>query len=105
MKKPPRWIDVYPQGTKEGDEEQAFFVSLSRNPKWQWRSVAGIAKEAGLTKERVEEILLKYYQKGMVFNNPHNEDNWGYWERVPEMLPNNDGTLVHHDHRDRLDNH
>ena len=53
------WVDIYPQGTKEGDEEQAFFCSLSRT-KWTWRSTAALAKEANLSAERVDEILQKY---------------------------------------------
>lgn len=81
-----KWTEVYPQGTAEGDEEQAFFISLARNPKWQWRSTAAIAKEANLTHERVEEIIDKYVKRHMVFKNPNNDDQWGYWERVPEML-------------------
>ena len=87
MKTPSKWTSVYPHGTKEGDEELRFFISLARNPKYQWRSTAAIAKESKLSLERVEEIINKYYKKGMVFQNPKNEDQWGYWERVPEMLP------------------
>jgi hypothetical protein len=102
MKKPRNWTDVYPQGCKQGDEEQAFFIALSRNPKWQWRSTAAIAKEADLSKERVEELLMKYYKKGMVFQNPANEDQWGYWERVPEMLPKDDDSITDKDHKDRI---
>lgn len=86
MQKPPKWTDVYPQGTKEGDEEQKFFKALARHPEYKWRSVAAIMKTSGLTRKRVEEILKKYHKLGMVFNSPTNEENWGYWERVPEML-------------------
>ena len=59
MKTPAHWYDVYPRGSKEGDEEQKVFTSLARNSKWVWRSVSAIAKEVGLSKERVEEILYK----------------------------------------------
>lgn len=89
MKTPPNWYDVYPKGSKQGDEEQKVFTSLARNSKWVWRSVSAIAKEVGLAKERVEEILYKYYKKNMVFQNPKNEDQWGYWANVPEMLKSN----------------
>jgi hypothetical protein len=102
MNKPRKWTDVYPQGCKEGDEEQAFFISLARNSKWVWRSTAALSKEANLTKERVEELLNKYYKKGMVFQNPANEDQWGYWERVPEMLPKDDSSITNKDHEDRI---
>lgn len=102
MKNPKKWTDVYPQGCKEGDEEQAFFIALARNVKWQWRSTAAVAKEANLTKERTEELMMKYYKRGMVFQNPDNEDQWGYWERVPHMVPKDDGTITQKDHNDRI---
>ena len=86
QKNPSKWWEVYPKGTVSGDEECDFFNALSTNPKWQWRSTASIAKESGLSKKRVEEIINKYYKKGMVFQNPANEDQWGYWERVPHMI-------------------
>jgi len=85
--KPKKWTDVYPQGTLEGDEEARFFRSLARHPKYDWRSTAAIAKESGLSHTRVEQIIAKYLKKHMVFQNPTNEDNWGYWERVPHMIP------------------
>jgi hypothetical protein len=85
-KNPPKWHQVYPQGSIAGNEEYKFFLSLARHPKYAWRSVASIAKESGLTVKRVEEILQKYYKLGMVFQSDKNEDNWAYWERAPEML-------------------
>lgn len=100
--KPKKWTDVYPHGTKEGDEEREFFISLARKPKYQWRSVSAISKESNLTKERVEEIINKYYKKGMIFQNPKNEDQWGYWERVPEMLPKAQKSISKKDQDDRI---
>jgi len=97
-----QWTDVYPQGTKAGDEEQAVFIALARHPKWQWRSVSALSKESNLTKERVEEILYKYWKLGMVFQNPANEEQWGYWERVPDMVPKDKGSISDADHEDRL---
>jgi len=102
MSKPKKWTEVYPQGTKEGDEEQAFFISLARHPKWQFRSTAALAKESDLTKERTEEIIYKYYQKGMIFQNPANEDQWGYWERCQELLPSNTKSVTKQDHDVRI---
>jgi hypothetical protein len=101
--RPPKWVDIYPQGSKEGDEEQGVFICLARNAKWSFRSVAQISKETGLTKERVEEILQKYWRKGMVFQNPNNEDQWAYWERVPEMLPNKKTSITEEDHKSRIE--
>ena len=104
-KKPVRWSEVYPQGTKEGDEEQAFFISLSRNPKYVWRSTSGIANEANLSKERVEEIIDKYLKMHMVYQHPQNDDNWGYWERVPvDVLPSEYQSLVSKDQKARMKN-
>jgi hypothetical protein len=99
----PRWTDVYPQGCKAGDEEQDFWIAIARHPKWQWRSVAAIAKESGLSKERVEELVAKYFKRGMVFQNPQNDDQWGYWERVPNMVPNEKQSVTADDHKNRID--
>lgn len=102
MKNPPHWFDVYPQHTREGDEEAKVFTSLARNIKWNWRTVASISKETGLAKERVEEILFKYMKKGMVFQNPKNDDQWGYWVNVPEMLGGKPKSINQEDLENRL---
>jgi hypothetical protein len=102
-KKLQNWYDIYPAGTKEGDEEHAFFISLSRNPKYAWRSTSGIAQETNLTKERVEQIIDKYLKIGLIYQHPKNDDNWGYWERVPEdMLPKKYRSLVAQDQKARI---
>lgn len=98
-----KWSDIYPHGTKEGDEEFLFFVSLARNSKYVWRSTSGIASETGLTKERVEQIIDKYFKLNMVYQHPKNDDNWGYWERIPvEMLPKDFQSLVSKDQKQRM---
>ena len=83
---PPNWYDVYPQGTKRGDEEAKFFKVLARDPQYKWRSTSAIAKEAGITKQRCEEIISKYVKIGVVIGSKKNENNWAYWERVPKTL-------------------
>jgi len=103
MKKPEKWTDVYPQGTKAGEEEYRFFKSLARNPKYEWRSTSGIAKEADLTKGRVEEIIKKYLKKGMVFQNAKNEDLWAYWARVKDLLLKDDKSISKKDQDKRID--
>jgi hypothetical protein len=85
--KPKKWTEVYPQGTPEGDEEARFFRSLARHPKYDWRSTAALAKESGLPQKRVEEIISKYLKRNIVFQSSSNEEHWGYWERVPHMVP------------------
>lgn len=84
--KPKKWTEVYPHGTKEGDEESRFFISLARHPKYEWRSTAALAREGGLSHKRVEEIILKYLKRNIVVQSPSNEEHWAYWERVPNMM-------------------
>ena len=100
--KPKKWTEVYPVGTREGDEESRFFRSLARHPKYEWRSVAAISKESRLSKERTEQIISKYFKMKMVLQNTKNEDHWGYWERVPEMLPEEYVSISDKDKRDRV---
>jgi hypothetical protein len=83
---PPHWYNVYPQGTKKGDEEAKFFKVLARDPKYKWRSTSAIAKEAGLSKQRTEEIVSKYIKLGVIIPSKKNENSWAYWERVPKTL-------------------
>ena len=64
--------------------------------------MAAIAKESGLSKERVEELLNKYWKKGMVFQNPQNDDQWAYWERVPQMVPNDVQSINDEDQKKRV---
>jgi hypothetical protein len=101
--KPKKWTEVYPVGTKEGDEEARFFKVLARNPKYEWRSTAALSKEGNITKKRVEEIISKYYKLGLVFQNPKNEDHWGYWERVPHLLPENKKSISKNDKDERIE--
>ena len=103
--KPKKWTDVYPQGTKMGDEEQRFFIALARHPKFVWRSVSALAKESNLSAERVEEIIAKYHKKNMVLSNPKGEgDQWGYWERLPkEMWQQDAKSIAQKDQKSRID--
>lgn len=101
--KPKKWTEVYPVGTKEGDEEARFFKVLARNPKYEWRSTAALSKEGNITKKRVEEIISKYYKLGIVFQNPKNEDHWGYWERVPHLLPEDKQSISKNDKNQRIE--
>jgi hypothetical protein len=101
---PKKWTEVYSAGTREGDEESRFFRALARNVKYDWRSTAAIAKESNLSKKRVEEIIIKYHKLGIVFQNPKNEDHWGYWERVPHMLPEIKQSACQKDKNKRIEN-
>ena len=80
----PKWVDIVNPNTKEGAEEYAFFIALARHAEYAWRSISAIAKETGLTQERVEELSNKFHKKNMVVNHPTNSSHWGYWDRVPK---------------------
>lgn len=103
MKKPKKWWEIYPQGTKEGDEEQKFFISLERNSKFEWRSTGMIAKETGLTRKRVEEIIAKYLKLGIVIASPTKDEHWAYWERVPNMVKDDSKSITNKDQDKRID--
>jgi hypothetical protein len=102
-KKLNKWTDVYPVGTPEGDEEARFFKALVRNKKYEWRSTAALIKESGLSKIRVDEIITKYHKKGMIFQSKDREDHWAYWERVPDMLPDDQASIAKKDQDSRID--
>lgn len=106
MTKPKKWTDVYPYGTKEGDEEAAVFRALARHPKYDFRSTSAIVKSTGLSNERVEEILEKYcsrIQPPLIYPHPTNEDHWGYWERCPEVLQKDNRSVSQKDKDSRID--
>jgi len=85
MPKPQKWTEVYPQGTKEGDEEQRFFIALTRDQR-AYRSYNALVNESKLSPKRVDEILEKYVNLGMIFANENDDGMWAYWERVPERI-------------------
>ena len=99
--KPRPWSDVYPQGTKEGDEEQAFFTALSRN-KEVWPTTDALAHQTGLSKQRIDEIINKYIRRNMVFQHERHDNKWAYWERVPDRVVDDPISLKDKDHKDRI---
>ena len=40
---PKKWTEIYPYGTKEGDEESKFFRALARHNKFDYRSTIAIS--------------------------------------------------------------
>lgn len=105
MSMPPKWTDVYPHGTKQGDEEMSFFFALART-KWEWRSTASLVKESGLSRERVEEIISKYvnYNPPLIYTNDSREDHWAYWQRVPDLAVKKD-SIAQSDRNKRIERH
>lgn len=110
-----KWTQVYPQGTKAGDEEQKFFIGLNRqsglvrHPDYEWRSTEALVKESGLTRARVEEIIVKYVKMGLIFASPMRPDHWGYWERdevYEKCIENqNNKSISDTDKSSRIDDH
>ncbi len=108
MNQPKKWTEVYPYGTKEGDEEAKVFRALARNPKYDYRSIAAIAKETKLSRVRVEEIIDKYatkYNPPLIYVHPTNEENWGYWERCPDRLIKDNRGVSDKDKDNRIGKH
>lgn len=101
---PPKWAEVYPHGTKEGDEEVKLFNFVARNPKYNWISIAAIIKSTGLSKDRVSQILWKYHKNSILIQNVSNEDLWAYWERVPDMIPEVILNIAEKDKKKRIEN-
>jgi hypothetical protein len=98
-----KWDQIYPAGTQEGDEEAAFFIAISRNPKYIYNSTSGIAAISGLSKVRVEEIIRKYLKLGLIYANKKNDDSWGYWERMDkDDLPKDYESVLQRDQKARM---
>lgn len=108
MSKPKKWTEVYPYGTKEGDEEAKFFKALARHHKYDYRSVGALINDTGLTRERIEEIIDKYANKikpPLVYAHPSNEDHWAYWERCPDRLQDDKRNISQKDQDNRVNKH
>jgi hypothetical protein len=107
MQKPKKWYDVYPYGTKEGDEEAKVFRALSRHPKFDYRSTGAVIKATGIPRERIEEIIDKYIScdPPLIFPHPTNEEHWGYWERCPDRVADDGRNLSDKDQDGRIDKH
>jgi len=107
MSKPKKWTEIYPYGTKEGDDEAKFFRALARHPKFDYRSTAAIIKATGLSRQRVEEIVDKYTKVSppLIFLHPTNDDHWGYWERCQDRLKDDKRDISRKDKDNRVDKH
>ena len=107
MQKPKKWHEVYPYGTKEGDEEAKVFRGLGRHPKYDYRSTSALVKATGVSRERIEEIIDKYMNCSppLIFAHPTNEEHWGYWERCKDRLEDDDRGISNKDKDGRIDKH
>lgn len=100
-----KWWNVY-----SGDKEKRFFVGkdgksgLVRNDEFEWRSTDALAREAGLTKLEVEDIVAKYHKHGIVLQHTKDPEKWGYWERVaPSTGTQTQLSVAEADQNKRLD--
>jgi hypothetical protein len=110
MQKPKKWTEVYAQGTKEGTEESKFFKTLARHPHWQYINIAHLSAETNLPRKRIEEMIAKYsdpkkYNPPLIYAHPTKEDQWGYWERVPERLEKENRPIAKKDQDRRIYKH
>jgi hypothetical protein len=80
--KPGRWNDVI-----DGPEERAFFIGkegtggLARSGS-DFLSAEELAHSAGLSEERVRELIAKFTARGLIVESPSNPGHFGYWHRV-----------------------
>ena len=103
---PKKWHEVY-----RNDEEKCLFVGKDgasglirakdkEGKRYEWRSTDALAKEAGLSKRRTEEILEHYCNRGVVRQHAKDPEKWGYWQVVG--TEKSDPDLVKKDHDDRM---
>lgn len=103
MSQTKKWWQVY-----ANDEEKKFFVGkdghsgLVRKQDYSWRSTDLLAKESGLSKARVEQIIDKYHKAGLVLQHPKDPEKWGYWENVNTTTAAAKGSVVEEDQKDRV---
>lgn len=105
---PKKWHEVYPHGTKEGDEEAKLFRALCRHHKYDYRSISALVQATGLSQQRVEEIIDKYVNKitpPLIYPHPTNEDHWGYWERCADQVKTDRRNISQKDQDRRVDKH
>jgi len=105
---PDKWHKIY-----RTDEEKCVFVGKdgqsgliravdkTTGKRFEWRSTDALARESGLSKKRVEEILEYYCNKKIVRQHSKDPEKWGYWEVVgPEK---EDPDVVAKDHESRIE--
>ena len=105
---PKKWHEVYPYGTKEGDEEAKVFKALSRHTKYDFRSTGALQKATGISQQRIEEIIDKYvnhFNPPLILVHPKNEDHWGYWERCANLIDENKKGISQKEQDSRVDRH
>ena len=77
-----KWWEVF-----SGNEENNFFVALARNPNFTWRTIDKLAKNAGLSIARAEEIAEKYVLAGQVVQSQKDPTKFAYFENISKKAP------------------
>jgi len=67
--------------------EQWVGAILQQHPKWVWFSVSVVAKDVGVDREVVANILEKLCMEGSVVKNPHRSSLYGWLDRVKKDNP------------------
>ncbi len=47
-------------------ERRMFFDALAYHPKWKYRTIKAIADDTGIDEDRVKELMVEYFEKGLV---------------------------------------
>jgi hypothetical protein len=100
-----KWWQVY-----SNDDEKNFFSGkdgksgLARSQDYDWRTTDALAREAGLTKAKTEQIIDKYHKAGLVIQHQKDPEKWGYWERVaPQLASQTNKSVSDTDKDQRID--
>lgn len=108
MTTPKKWHESY-----RNDAEKCVFVGKdgcsglirakdkTTGKPYEWRTTDSLARESGLSKKRVEEILEYWTNKKVVRQHSKDPEKWGYWEIVGEEK--SDPDVVAKDHENRID--
>ena len=96
-----KWHQIY----TDTDELHLFVGKDKRSglvrSQYDWRSVSSLAKEAGLSVDRTEQLIKKFVKMGVVVHSAKNESHYGYWEKVSPNV-NTKTTLVGGDQASRI---
>jgi len=68
-------------------DEVDLFTCIARNPKYAWRSIAGVTKELGWDKAKIDQVLKPFIHNRMVIAKQTKKGlQIAYWERIKESL-------------------
>ena len=77
-------------------DEVDLFTCLARNPNFDWRTIDGVLKELGWTKEHMDLVIKPFIKNRMIISKHSKKHGMSiaYWERVADELePKNDSEI------------